>query len=311
MVKIGFLFPGQGAQTVGMGRDFYDASSRVKEIFAHAKDSINIDVAEICFNGPEERLTQTVNAQIAIFTVSVAIREVIRERYPEIQPFLSCGLSLGEYSALVSAGVLDFETTLRIVAQRGQLMEDAARKNPGGMVSIIGLSEDQCSRIARECDVDVANYNSPEQVVLSGLKENIQKAAESAVALGAKKAVILKVSGAFHSRLMRTAAEGMNAVFDTVKLHNPVSGFIPNVTAKLEDSGEAIKNNLILQVSQSVKWTQTMQYAAGAGVNYFLEIGPGKVLKGLARRINKDVTVISVEKEAALTDIEELLKIKE
>ena len=309
MVKLGFLFPGQGAQTVGMGRDIYESSPRARTIFDRANTIIGSDVTNLCFNGPEETLKQTVNAQVAIFTTSIALLEGIKERYPQLTPSINCGLSLGEYSALVSAGVLDFTTALRIVKRRGEIMEHAAQANPGGMVSIIGLAEAVCREIARECDVDVANYNSPRQSVLSGMMEQIEKAREVAMAKGAKKAVVLNVSGAFHSRLMEPAAGEMQQVLADIDFQVPQSGFIPNVTATSEDNGEKIKNNLVHQVSRSVQWTQTMQYSVSQGVKHFLEIGPGKVLKGLARRINKEIIVISCETVEHISDIETLFSV--
>jgi len=307
MVKIGYLFPGQGAQTVGMGKDFYDNSSQARAIFDKANELVDFDLCELCFNGPEEKLTQTINAQIAIFTTSIAIHAAITEMYPDVLPALTCGLSLGEYSALVAAGILDFETALSIVIKRGALMEQAATNNPGGMISIIGLNEEQCREVAQECELDVANYNSPEQIVLSGNKDNIQRAQEVATAKGAKKGVVLNVSGAFHSQLMSNAAQGMNDVLANIVLQQPTTGFIPNVTGAFELDVKNIKELLVKQVDSSVKWTHTMQYALKQGVADYLEIGPGKVLKGLARRIDKNISVVSIDKWDALSAIETVL----
>jgi [acyl-carrier-protein] S-malonyltransferase len=311
MVKIGFIFPGQGAQSVGMGKDFYSSYPVAKNTFDHASDILGFDIKEVCFNGPEEELTQTVNAQVAIFTTSVAILKTISTQFPALKPSVSCGLSLGEYSALVSADVIDFETALRVVRQRGLLMEDAAKKNPGTMVSLIGLSEEMCREVARESATDVANYNSTEQIVLSGSKDAICLAHDIALAKGAKKAIMLNVSGAFHSRLMEPAAIGMKAVLSDVTLHVPATGFVPNVKASFEMDPIVIKNHLISQVSNSVKWTQTMQFLSAQGNKKFLEIGPGKVLKGLARRIDKDMQVESISSVADLSLIENLVLTKE
>ncbi len=308
MVKVGFLFAGQGAQAVGMGRDVYEASASARAIFDKANNITQSDIANLCFNGPQELLTQTINAQVAIFTTSVAILEVIKERFPQLKPSLNCGLSLGEYSALVSAGILDFETALGIVKKRGELMERAAAENPGGMVSIIGLGEEQCREVAQECDVDVANYNSPEQIVLSGLKQNVETARDSALAKGAKKGIILNVSGAFHSRYMNSAAHGMKDILSGAMLKQPTSGFIPNVKGVFENNVDEIKNDLVQQVSNSVKWTHTMQFASSQGAKHFLEIGVGKVLKGLARRIDKDLSVLSVENMKQIEEIGEFVK---
>lgn len=305
MVKIGFLFPGQGAQYVGMGKDFYEQISVAKKIFDRASEIIDTDIPALCFDGPEDVLTQTTHAQVAIFTTSIAILESIKTAYPALRPVLNCGLSLGEYAALVSAGCLDFETALRVVQKRGALMEEAAREQPGSMVSIIGLDEAACNQIARDCVVDVANYNSPEQIVLSGKTDNIVLARDLAVAKGAKKAVLLNVSGAFHSRLMEPAACGMRSVLESVNLHVPSAGFIPNVKAKFETDPDAIKVSLISQVSNSVKWTQSIKFASDNGVKKYLEIGPGKVLKGLARRIDKELSVESIGSVDAIDSIQE------
>jgi len=311
MVTCGFIFPGQGAQFVGMGRDVYEASARARAVYTRAHELSGTDVAHLCFEGPAEVLTQTVNAQMAIFTMSCALREVIAERFPALRPAVTCGLSLGEYPALVAAGIFDFDTALRIVQKRGALMEKAATASPGGMVSVIGLPETDCREVAAACDVDVANFNSPEQIVLSGLKEHIARAQEAAVARGAKKAIILNVSGAFHSRLMAPAAEGMQAVLKDVTPAKPQTLFVPNVTGEAEGNPAVIKAHLVAQVTQSVQWTKSMQYAAANGVRHFLEIGPGNVLKGLARRINKELSVLSVQSVSQLDELESFLTAKE
>ena len=307
MVKIGFVFPGQGAQCVGMGKDFYASSVAAKKIFDTANDVLGFDLKTLCFEGPIEDLTQTINAQVAIFTVSMAVLAALNEKYPQIKSELNCGLSLGEYSALAASDVMDFETALKVVRKRGELMETAATQSPGGMVSLIGLDDDVCEEVARQADVDVANFNSPGQIVLSGLKDNIQKAHDIAVEKGARKAIILNVSGAFHSRLMNPAAEGMKTVLADVLLSKPNAQFIPNVTAVFENDPVKISECLVRQVSHSVKWTQSMQYAAKNGVKTFLEVGPGKVLKGLARRIDRDFNVLTLDSFESLNEVESLI----
>lgn len=307
MVKIGFLFAGQGAQSVGMGKSYYDTFPQAKAVFERASDVLGLDVAELCFQGPEEKLKQTVNTQIAIFTTSMAILESIKTRVPQISPAVCCGLSLGEYAALVASGVSSFQTTMEVVKKRGALMEEAANNNPGGMVSVIGLCEEVVEEIASQTDVDVANYNSPEQIVLSGKKDNIQKAHDMALEKGAKKAVVLNVGGAFHSRLMKEASDGMRQVLAAVEFKNPSTLFIPNVSAEPIADSDTIKQYLIDQVAQSVKWTQTINYCAKLGIQTFLEIGPGKVLKGLARRTDKSLNVIACENLDALDEISALV----
>jgi [acyl-carrier-protein] S-malonyltransferase len=311
MVKVGFLFPGQGAQYVGMGKDFYEQSPVAKKIYETASHIIKKDLTELCFNGPEDVLTRTVNNQVAIFTTSIAILETLKEAYPDLKPTLNCGLSLGEYSALVSSGSMNFETALRVVYERGLLMEKAASDQPGSMVSVIGLDQDACSQIARDCIVDIANFNSPEQIVLSGKKESVVLARDLALAKGAKKAIVLNVSGAFHSRLMESAARGMRTVLDPVEVHVPSSGFIPNVKAAYETDPSAIKAGLISQVSNSVKWTQSVQFASGNGIKKYLEIGPGKVLKGLLRRIDKELSVESIGSFDSIASLKDLIATKE
>lgn len=303
MVNYGFIFPGQGAQSVGMGKDYYDNSPAAKAIFDKADEVLGFSLSKLCFEGPEEDLRQTINAQVAIFTVSMAILAALKEKNPDINPVVNCGLSLGEYSALVSAGCMEFEDALKLVRKRGELMECAANDNPGSMVSVIGLDDEICVEVAKAADVDVANFNCPGQIVLSGLKENVQKAHDLAVEKGARKAVMLNVSGAFHSRLMQPAADGMKEVLADVALNVPEGKFIPNVTAENESDVDAIKDGLVKQVSGSVKWTQTMQLLHKEGIVDYLEVGPGKVLKGLARRVDRSLNVISLEKYEALASI--------
>ncbi len=294
MVKIGFIFPGQGAQYVGMGKELYDEYHYIRELYDLASSVTGIDVASISFNGPQEVLTKTLNAQVCIYAVSMAVLEVIKREYPELKPSVVLGLSLGEYSALTAAGSIGVRESFLLVKKRGELMEAEAEKSCGGMVSIIGLDDDLCRDVADEAGIDVANYNSYGQVVLSGEKDKVEKAALLAKEKGAKRAVLLDVDGAFHSRLMKRAGDSLREVLAGVELRKPSVKFIQNVTADYAENADEIKENLAKQVASSVRWTESFSRASVDGVKKYIEIGPGNVLKGLARRIDRGTKVISV-----------------
>lgn len=288
-------FPGQGAQYVGMGRDLYEKCAAAKRVFDRSEDVLGMPLKRLCFEGPEDELNLTLNSQPAIFVTSLATWSVIREEYPGLAPQLTCGLSLGEFSALTAGGSLDFETGLRLVQKRGQWMHEAGSANPGGMCSVIGLSPEKCTETAAEAGIQVANYNSPEQTVLSGMQPGVEKALVIAKEKGAKKVIPLKVSGAFHSRLMSSAEEKLRDELAGIELKSPNTGFVPNVTAEIEKDPEKIRHYLALQVTHSVKWLQSMQLTATQGIGFVLEMGPGKVLKGLAKRTTDQINVMSVE----------------
>jgi len=293
------LFPGQGAQYVGMGKEIFELFPAARALYKKADEVLDFPVSKICFEGPENQLNLTVNAQPAIFVTSLAIWEVIKALYPDCKPTATCGLSLGEFSALTAAGYFEFEQGLRVVRKRGEWMHEAGERNPGAMCSVIGLDGNGCEEVAALAGVQVANFNSPEQIVLSGNVEGIAKAMTLAKEKGAKKVIPLKVSGAFHSRLMAEAEEKLARELDQI---GPTGGlqmaFIPNVLGDfLADPGE-IRFALAKQVTHSVRWTQTVQTLHAKGFRTALEMGPGKVLKGLARRTVDDFTVHSVESAA-------------
>ena len=289
--RIGFLFPGQGAQYAGMGKDLFEEFPAARKIFESADTILGYPLSKICFEGPEDKLTRTLHAQPAIFTASMASLAVIREKFPDLNPVLAAGLSLGEFTALVAAGSFSFEDGLRLVNQRALAMEHAARKNPGTMASVMGLSEAACAAIARETGCEVANLNAPDQIALSGKVDAIEKACALAETQGAKRAIKLKVGGAFHSSLMRDAENELMAALQKIKIREPQCRFIPNVLGTPVSNPDEIRALLARQLVSAVRWTDTIRQSQSENILLALEIGPGKVLKGLARRIRPELKV--------------------
>jgi [acyl-carrier-protein] S-malonyltransferase len=290
---LAYIFPGQGAQFVGMGKDLYDNFPIAKNIFDKADKVLGFKISELCFNGPQDKLTSTENAQPAILITSIAALEALKEK-SKLQPKFCAGLSLGEYSALVAAEVLSFEDAIYLVRKRGQFMEEAAKNNPGKMLSIIGLDRSKVEGICSETGCEIANLNCPGQVVISGTALTIQGAMESAKTQGAKHTILLQVSGAFHSSLMEEARAKLSVEIGKVKFDPPNIPIVSNVTAKSETDTEAIRKNLIKQVSSSTYWEDSIRYMVSQGVDCFLEIGPGVVLKGLNKRINPEIKTVNL-----------------
>lgn len=304
MGKIGFLFPGQGAQSVGMGKEVYEKFDSARKLFDDADRILGYALSKICFEGPEEILTRTLNAQPALFVTALAHLEVLRSKFPELKPNLVAGLSLGEFTALAAAHSFSFEEGLKLVRVRAQAMEEAAEKNPGTMASVLGLDQHACEKVAKDSGAQLANLNSPDQFVLSGTEEAISMAVEAAEKSGAKRVIRLKVSGAFHSSLMQPARTRLLEALKGIALNKPDCMFIPNVSGKEESQPERIRELLGDQLTHPVQWIRTVQYAAGQGVRRFIEIGSGRVLKSLAKRIDPGLQVLPFEKIADLEAIE-------
>ncbi|MBI3313060.1 MAG: ACP S-malonyltransferase [Candidatus Omnitrophica bacterium] len=302
-LTVGFLFPGQGAQYVGMGKDLAVSFETAKKIYEKADSILGYSISRLCFEGPEEELTRTVYAQPAIFVTSITALSVLREKYPDINPGFSAGLSLGEFTALVACGSISFEDGLRLVDRRARAMEKCAQNHPGTMASIMGLTEADCQEIAKEAGCEVANINTSDQIVLSGKLDTIQTACSLAEAGGAKRAIVLKVGGAFHSSLMKDAKNELESALASTSIASPRGIFISNALGDPVSDPEKIRKLLAMQLISPVRWTQTMQHADQAGMSLFLEIGPGKVLKGLAR---KGYTNVKVEACGSVDDIHKI-----
>lgn len=294
--KTALIFPGQGSQAVGMGQEMYEQSPIARRIFDEADKTLGFPLTKLCFEGPQEELTQTHNAQPAIFTVSIAGLSCMRDASDKEQPDPSfvAGHSLGEYTALVAAGALDFPDALRLVRERGRLMQQATSLRPGGMAAIIGLDEATTEEICQQTGMQISNINSREQIVISGPKENIPKTLDMAQARGAKKVIPLPVSSAFHSTLMEPTVEGMSKVLDTVHFSHPAIPIVANSSAEPVTTVEEVKNELMWQLCHCVHWLKSVEFMISAGVSTFLEIGPGRILSGLVRRIDPSVQVANL-----------------
>ncbi|MGD9126927.1 MAG: ACP S-malonyltransferase [Planctomycetia bacterium] len=301
MSKIAFLFPGQGAQTVGMGQRLAESCVAAREMFERADEVLGYSLTKLCFEGPAEKLDSTVYSQPALFVTSLAAAEALRESEPDT--VLACeavaGLSLGEYSAMTFAGVMEFEDGLKLVQQRGAAMQDAADATPSGMVSILGLERSQVEEICAEAREDetleVANLLCPGNIVVSGSNAACERAAELAAKKGAMKAIPLAVAGAFHTPIMRPADERLAEALADVSLKPPRIPVISNVDAQPHDDPAMIRDLLIKQVLQPVLWEDSMQRLLGEGFDSFYEVGPGRVLRGLLRRINRKIACQNIE----------------
>ena len=296
---VAYLFAGQGSQYIGMGKDLYEAFPEAKVVFDIADRVLGFPLSKLCFEGPIEELTKTNNSQPAILTATIAALEAYKAVLPAEAEKLNCvaGLSLGEYSALVAADSISFDDAVFLVRQRGEFMEEEAQKRPGKMASIIGLELAQVKEVCSEANTEIANINSPGQVVIAGGPVEIGQAAKIAESKGAKRVVILEVSGAFHSSFMQPVSSRLAKELYGMYLKPPLVPVICNVTGKAANDPDELKSNLIKQVSSSVLWEDSMRFILAKGITNFIEFGPGKVLKGLMRRINDKAQVTCIEKK--------------
>jgi [acyl-carrier-protein] S-malonyltransferase len=287
--KLAFLFPGQGSQKVGMGKTWAEAFPTAAAVFAEADDTLHLPLSRLCWEGPAEELQLTANLQPAILTVSVAIARVLEQH--GIHPATVAGHSLGEYSALVAAKVLDLPDALRLVRRRGELMQEAVPVGQGAMAAVLGLPADEVAAVAAEASTadevtTVANLNSPEQTVIAGHKAAVQRAIPLLQARGAKRAMLLPVSAPFHSPLMRPAREGLEPMLRATPFRDPRVPVVTNVDARPVTTGDAARDAVIRQVDSPVRWVESVTWMAGdGGVGRWLEVGPGNVLCGLVKRI--------------------------
>ena len=298
MEVCGFLFPGQGAQKVDMGRDFYEKYDIVKAVFERADEILDdVSVKKLCFESNEEEIKKTENTQPALYVVSYAIYRVLENS--GLQAEYYAGHSLGEYTAIATAGYISFEDGLKLVRKRGLLMRDCDLEGRGGMAAIIGLDERTISEVCYDVgDVVPANYNSPNQIVISGDKAKLKEAVEILKSKGAKKAVILNVGGAFHSPFMKQVSEDLRKSLESVEWKKGKGKIVSNSSAQIIDDPSTIRENLIKQLYSPVLWNKTMQSLVDKGCTSYVECGPGKVLKGLFRSFSRDVTVNAIESVA-------------
>lgn len=296
-----FLFPGQGAQTVGMGRELAASAPEAKAIFDRANGILGYDLAQICFEGPAEKLNSTVYSQPALFVASVAALAVMNEKQLDVVEScrFTAGLSLGEYTALFFAGVLDFADALRVVAERGAAMQAASDANPSGMVSILGMEREPIEQLCRDCAqgevLQVANILCPGNIVVSGSKAACSRIEAAATAAGAMKTIPLAVAGAFHTSLMQSAVERLTAALKNVPMEQPRIPVISNVDAKPHDNPDEIRRLLVQQVINPVLWEDSMRWLLAQGTNKVYEVGPGRVLRGLMKRIDRKVECLGTE----------------
>ena len=289
--RVAHVFPGQGSQWVGMGREIYQTFPAARDVFEEADCALNFPLSRLCFEGPDGELLQTVNAQPAILTVSIAYLRVLPELCGDrelISPVFVAGHRPGEFSALVAGGALSFTDAVRLVRERGRLMHQVGERTGGGMVAIIGLEEALIEKICRDTGTQITNINCPGQIVISGLRQALTRATELSKAMGAYRAIPLRVSGAFHTPLMEPAVEEMSSFISGLAFRDPVIPVVANTTAQPLNTVEEIKAELLYQLCHCIRWQSSVENMIGAGVRTFIEIGPGRVLTGLIKRIDRE-----------------------
>ena len=300
MSKTALLFAGQGAQTVGMGKDLAEAFPSAKAWFDRANTALGYDLAAVCFSGPESELTKTENAQPGIYLVSWIALELLKERVPNLACDATAGLSLGEFTALAAAGSFSFEDGLKVVRQRGKFMQEACEATQGGMAAIIGLDEAATREVCVATGVELANLNCPGQIVISGAADKLTAACELAKAKGAKRALPLPVAGAYHSTLMASAQPKLAAELAKISVQTPRVPVYSNVTAAPHTTPEDIRATLVKQVTSSVRWEESIRAMLAAGYTRFIELGPGSALSGFMKRIDKTATIHNVSDGVSL-----------
>lgn len=296
---IAFVFPGQGSQQVGMGKSLYERYDFAREIFTHADEVLGFSLTDLIFNGPEEELQKTANAQPAILTVSVAMHELLRQN--GIKPDAAAGHSLGEYSALVAAGTLHFRDAVRLVRLRGQYMQEAVPLGQGGMMAVLGLAEEKveegCRRASEAGIVETANFNCPGQVVVAGETAALERAAAIFREIGARRCIPLQVSAPFHSSLMLSAARKLQPELERVEIKDPEIPVVANINADYVRSAGEVREALLKQVSGAVMWEQSVKRLFTDGYKVFMEVGPGQVLTGLIKKISKEASLVNLQGE--------------